>query len=81
MLRWGSRENHSYVLGAYTDVQKAYEAGEREAANRGGKYEYEIVDLTINKDRGPDKYLLSFDGPCSAKCKYDCQLKDMVNKK
>lgn len=79
MLRWGSRENHSYFLSAHSTMQKAYDSGEEEANSRGGKYEYEIIELNIDKKHGAEKYLKSFSGPCSKKCKYDCKLKEMVN--
>ncbi len=55
MLRWGNRENHSYVIGVYTDHDKAKEAGEVEESWRGGKYEYVIteheLDAVIDEER------------------------------
>lgn len=45
MYRWGSRGNHSYVLGGYKSKRDACKAGEKEAYERGGKYEYETVGI------------------------------------
>lgn len=75
MLRYGSRENHSYALSVHSTVQKAYDAGEREAIDRGGKYEYEIIEMDIDKKHGVEKYLKSMVEPCSQACKTDCNLK------
>ena len=77
MVRWGSRENHGYTLSAHTTIQKAYEAGEREAIDRGGKYEYEIIELQLDQKKGYEKYLKSVEMPCSKKCKNDCRLKEI----
>lgn len=43
MLRWGDREAHSYVIGAFTSKALAEEAGEVEKTWRGCKYEYEVT--------------------------------------
>lgn len=75
MLRWGSRENHGYTLSAFTTIQKAYEAAEEEAINRGGKYEYEIIEIQLNQKHGKEKYLKSIIAPCNMKCEHDCSLK------
>ena len=45
MYRWGDRECHSYVEGAYIDPVVAETMGEHEAIDRGGKYEYEILEF------------------------------------
>lgn len=42
MLRWGDRENHSYVIGVFSTREKAEQAGEAEKTWRAGKYEYTI---------------------------------------
>jgi hypothetical protein len=42
MLRWGDRENHSYVIGVYSSQTLAALAGEAEKTWRAGKYEYAI---------------------------------------
>ena len=76
MLRWGSRENHSYTLSIHSTIQKAYNAGESEAINRGGKYEYEIIEMEIDVIHGREKYLKSIIEPCNMKCKHDCQIKE-----
>ena len=48
MLRWGDRENHSYVLGAYTSKGRAELAGDIEKSWRGGKYEWEITSVELD---------------------------------
>lgn len=48
MNRWGNQENHSYVLGVYTDIQKALNAANYEETERGGKYKAEINEMAIN---------------------------------
>ena len=49
MYRWGDRDNHSYVVGAYTTEEKATEAGLQEEQCRGGKYAHEIVSCRIDQ--------------------------------
>jgi hypothetical protein len=49
MYRWGNRENHSYVIGAFTKKQKALDEGEREAQYRGGKYDPEVLEVDPNQ--------------------------------
>jgi hypothetical protein len=55
MLRYGSVENHSYILGAFKNYSLAYNAAESEACDRGGKYEYEIIETELNN---PDNTFL-----------------------
>ena len=43
MYRYGDREKHSYVLGAFSTENNAREWGEKEKDYRGGKYEPEII--------------------------------------
>ena len=50
MYRYGDREKHSYVLGAYSAVEIAIQHGELEEYVRGGKYKMEFVVCDINKD-------------------------------
>ena len=38
-LRWGDREDHSYVLGLYSDIDRAKRAAEEHTEYRGGKYQ------------------------------------------
>lgn len=80
MLRWGSRENHSYTLSVHSNVQKAYEAGEREAIERDGKYDYEIIEIILDKELENQKYLKSMIGPCNQGCLIDCNLKHYIKK-
>lgn len=54
MLRWGDRENHSYVIGVYGSKYQAELAGKDEREWRGGKYEPELKEFEI--DAYPKKY-------------------------
>ena len=48
MYRYGDREKHSYVLGAFSAESIAREWGEKEKEYRGGKYEPEIIRFCID---------------------------------
>tara|TARA_R110000851_G_scaffold7493_1_gene29073 strand:+ start:535 stop:741 length:207 start_codon:yes stop_codon:yes gene_type:complete len=48
MLRWGDREQHSYVIGVHNRKHQAEDVGKAEKERRGGKYEYEITPITVN---------------------------------
>jgi hypothetical protein len=51
MYRWGDKENHSYVIGAYVDdMDKAVRAGEDEYEWRGHKYDPEVVCFDHSTD-------------------------------
>ena len=50
-LRWGDRNNHSYVVGVYNNINDAVEACVVEEMWRGGKYDCVINDhlkISIN---------------------------------
>lgn len=47
-LRWGDRESHSYVVGAYTSKELAEEAAQIEKDWRGGKYTCVINEVVEN---------------------------------
>lgn len=57
MIRWGSRENHSYFLSSHSTMEKAYRSAEKEAMDRGGKYDYEIIISEIDSDSKFTQYL------------------------
>ena len=48
MYRWGSRENHSYVLGVYDDKELALKSAIENQIDRGGKYYPEILEFNLN---------------------------------
>ena len=48
MLRWGDTEAHHYIVGVFSDKEKAIYAGEVEAAWRGGKYSYRIEEVGLD---------------------------------
>jgi hypothetical protein len=54
MYRWGERENHSYVLGAYTKKALAISEADKEEQNRGAKYIAEILEYNPN-ETDPEK--------------------------
>lgn len=52
-LRWGDRENHSYVVGVFANIHDACEACVVEELWRGGKYKCVINDCN-KMDMGVD---------------------------
>ena len=46
--RWGDCENHSYVVGAFDTYEQALKRSREEEQHRGGKYECEIAEITLN---------------------------------
>lgn len=48
MYRWGSRENHSYILGVWKDLDAACKAADLEEENRGGKYSALITEVMLD---------------------------------
>ena len=48
MYRWGSRENHSYVLGVWRNAVIATRHCSAEEAWRGGKYTGEILKFQLD---------------------------------
>ena len=52
MLRWGDPENHHYLIGVFSNLQKALEAGIENEQYRGGcgKYQPRISECAIDDD-------------------------------
>ena len=48
MYRFGDREKHSYVYGAFSNENIAREWSEKEKDYRGGKYEPEIIRFCVD---------------------------------
>lgn len=48
--RWGDHENHSYIVGAYSNKVKAIRAASTEEDYRGGKYTCEVVEVIIDRE-------------------------------
>ena len=48
MLRWGDRELHSYVIGAFSNKEAADLAGDAEVTWRAQKYEYCITEVDLD---------------------------------
>lgn len=49
VLRWGDREQHSYVIGVFSSENLAVDAGKKERESRGGKYEYAISEHEVDE--------------------------------
>lgn len=47
-LRWGDREQHSYVVGVYDTLESAKNAADEHAQYRGGKYECVVQQCPLN---------------------------------
>lgn len=52
--RWGSRANHSYLVGTYTDPGTAWGISEKHTNYRGGKYACTVEEIWINEGDGED---------------------------
>lgn len=48
--RWGDPEKHTYVVGVFDDVVRAYRAAIAEEYWRGGKYECVVHESELNAD-------------------------------
>lgn len=57
MRRWGDPEGHAYVLGVFTNKDKAAECGDNERLDRAGKYEYEIMQFDLDSINTKYRYL------------------------
>jgi hypothetical protein len=49
MYRYGNKQNDSYVLGAFSKKQKAFDEADAEEAYRGGKYSGEVLEFNPNE--------------------------------
>lgn len=49
MLRYGDREKHSYVVGAFDNLDQALKEGVAHEIHRGGKYEFAITTVNLNE--------------------------------
>ena len=50
MYRFGNRESHSYVLGAYSSHDIAEQHAKVEKEWRAGKYSGEVLKLTVDSE-------------------------------
>lgn len=50
--RWGLRDAHSYVVGAYPTWQMAMSAANAHIEYRGGKYGVEVTECSGQEDEG-----------------------------
>lgn len=47
--RWGDREEHSYVVGAFDNEENSIKQAKLETEWRGGKYECEVRSMELNE--------------------------------
>lgn len=68
MHRWGSLRNHTYSVGAFRSLGRAYLQGEMEAGNRGGsKYDYRVSECSSGPARVSSNLFLEQRGPAGTK--------------
>lgn len=53
-LRWGDREEHSYVVGVYDSLELARAAADAHALYRGGKYTCQVYATRLNEQADSD---------------------------
>ena len=46
--RWGDRDNHSYSVGVFSRKTKALNEAEDHRVHRGGKYECEVIEWSVD---------------------------------
>ena len=51
--RWGKVDNHSYVVGIFSDSNLAQEIAKKEEEFRGGKYECVVYIAELNEPIEP----------------------------
>lgn len=52
--RWGDKEDHSYVLGCWDNLESAKKAADNHARYRGGKYQCVVQQSTLNEEMDSD---------------------------
>ena len=52
--RWGDREDHSYVLGCWDNLEEAKKIAVDHAHYRGGKYQCVVQQSVLNKQMDSD---------------------------
>ena len=55
--RWGDRERHSYSVGVFRKKARALKEAEEHSVYRGGKYECEVIEWSID-DKDSQKTIL-----------------------
>lgn len=63
--RWGNKECHSYVLGAFDNKETAIEQAIKEKEWRGGKYDCEVVCMELNESLQYKNYEVVYKIPYS----------------
>ena len=58
--RFGDKENHSYVVGAFSTKDEAIRQAKKEEEWRGGKYDCEVISGRINESRKYSNYTVEY---------------------
>jgi hypothetical protein len=53
-FRWGDKENHSYVIGCWDNIELAKKAAIEHAEYRGGKYQCIVNQSKLNEEMPQD---------------------------
>ena len=52
--RWGDREDHSYILGCWDNLEAAKRAADEHSHYRGGKYQCVVQQCKLNEEMNSD---------------------------
>lgn len=50
--RHGNHNDHSYIVGAFTEINNAMAFADTETSDRGGKYACEVEEIELDKNYG-----------------------------
>lgn len=53
-LRWGDRESHSYIVGLYSELDRAKAAADAHSEYRGGKYSCQVFQCAVDEEVDTD---------------------------
>ena len=53
-LRWGERENHSYIVGCWDNLDAAKKVADEHSHYRGGKYQCIVQQCNLNNQMDSD---------------------------
>ena len=74
MYRWGSTENHSYLLGTFRSLDHAIDQANNEIESRGGKYEAVVYNTKLDEtSEEPVNKIIEWTSlPDSHMCSHNC---------
>ena len=61
--RWGDKECHSYVVGAFDNLEIAIQHAKAEKEWRGNKYDCEVVSMNLNESDKLCRYNVEYKIP------------------